>query len=194
MSSSLTLLHVCGDGCPGTEPLAACGGAMQGPWLWGAPLSTPRTKAPWRSFFFFNVFIFLFFGLHRVVCGISVQRPGIATVPPASQAVLTTGPPGKKSCLLEILDVTAGLCPSAKPALRLGVHWLSGHPPYGTAAGGSRARGTHQGQRSVCSPRGWRQVGARAPGSPHAHEPSSTTDSGSLRGSQGLCLHHANKD
>lgn len=145
-------------------------------------------------FFFFNVFIFLFFGLHRVVCGISVQRPGIATVPPASQAVLTTGPPGKKSCLLEILDVTAGLCPSAKPALRLGVHWLSGHPPYGTAAGGSRARGTHQGQRSVCSPRGWRQVGARAPGSPHAHEPSSTTDSGSLRGSQGLCLHHANKD
>ena len=66
--------------------LAACGGAMQGPWLWGAPLSTPRTKAPWRSFFIFNVFIFPFWGLHRVVCGIFVRRPGIATVPPALQA------------------------------------------------------------------------------------------------------------
>ena len=178
----------------GRSPWLLAGAPCRGPGC-GEPLCPrPGQKPLGDHFFFFNVFIFLFFGLHRVVCGISVQRPGIATVPPASQAVLTTGPPGKKSCLLEILDVTAGLCPSAKPALRLGVHWLSGHPPYGTAAGGSRARGTHQGQRSVCSPRGWRQVGARAPGSPHAHEPSSTTDSGSLRGSQGLCLHHANKD
>ena len=55
--------------------------------------------------------------------------------PCVGSTVLTARPPGKKSSLLEILDVTAGLCPSAKPALRLGVHWVSGHWPCGTAAG-----------------------------------------------------------
>lgn len=61
---------------------------MRGPWLWGAPQSTPRTKAPWRSSFLNlkNVFIFPFFWLPHAACGIFVTRPGIAMVPPALEA------------------------------------------------------------------------------------------------------------
>lgn len=103
------------------------------------------------------------------------------------------GPPGKKSCLLETLDITAGLCPSAKPALRLGVHWvpdrdtrpaapLLGAPELGGPTRGSGACGAREGG------------GTSEHGPPAPRELSSTTDSSSLLGSQGLCLKHGDKD
>lgn len=61
---------------------------------------------------------------------------------------------------------------------------LLGAPELGGPTRGSGACGAREG--------GGRSE--HGPGSPHAHEPSSTTDSGSLLRSQGLCLHHGDKD
>lgn len=127
----------------------------------------------------------------RDLCPPTRDRNGAPCV--GSKRSPNDGPPGKKSCLLETSDITAGLCPSAKPALRLGVHWvpdrdtrpvapLLGAPELGGPTRGSGACGAREGG------------GTSEHGPPAPRELSSTTDSGSLLGSQGLCLQHGDKD
>ena len=57
-------------------------------------------------------FLYFYFWLHLVVCGILIPRPGIKPMPPAVEGkALTTGPPGKSYCCYFSLENSFHLLP-----------------------------------------------------------------------------------